>query len=318
MNVRTDRRVGQHRLVRSLLAGAVTALALVGPALPALAEERSATRNGMTLTVSKGSGLDPAGEKVRVRGSGYDRSKGIYVAFCVDNGPGRQPTPCGGGADTEGRSGNSVWISDLPPAYGTGLAQPYGEGGTFDVEISVRAQLNEDVDCRRVRCAVVTRADHTRSEDRSMDVLVPVEFGTPASAQRGASGEATPRQEAAGSSDPARRGAGARPDEGAAAQEPQGDASPDAAAAPSAAASPSSSPATDVPGEELGVQPDGTDEERSDATGVVTGTVDPLAAASDDDDRAALLVGAALLAALGGLVAGGYRVLTRRAAAAED
>jgi hypothetical protein len=315
MNVRTDGHVRQHRLSRLLLAASVAALALVGPALPAHAEERSTTRNGMTLTVSKGSGLDPAGEKVRVRGSGYDRSKGIYVAFCVDNGPGRQPTPCGGGADTEGRSGNSVWISDLPPAYGTGLAQTYGEGGTFDVEISVRAQLNEDVDCRRVRCAVVTRADHTRSEDRSMDVLVPVEFGTPTASPSGAPGEATPRQAPAASSEAAPRDAGAsRSDEGAPTQEPQSETSPDAAAPmPSA----SSSPATDVPDEEVAAQPDGTDQESEEEASVVTGTVDPLAA-SGDDDRGVLLVGAALLAALGGVVAGGYRLLMRRAAAAED
>lgn len=170
-------------LSRPVLAAALL-LPLVALAVPAHAQERSATRGSMTLTVSKATGLAVAGEKVRVRGSGYDTTKGIYVAFCVVNGPGEVPTPCGGGADTEGRSGNSVWISDFPPAYGTGLARPYGPGGTFDVEISVRAQLDEEVDCRTVQCAVITRADHTRSEDRSADVIVPVAFGAarPASA----------------------------------------------------------------------------------------------------------------------------------------
>lgn len=156
----------------------VACATLVVCAAPALADEGGSTsRDGKTLSVSKVAGLRVEGERVRVTGRGYDRSKGIYVAFCVDNGPGRVPTPCGGGADTEGRSGNSVWVSDLPPAYGTGLAQPYGEGGTFDVTIAVRAQLNDEVDCRVVRCAVVTRNDHTRSDDRSQDLAVPVSFG---------------------------------------------------------------------------------------------------------------------------------------------
>lgn len=156
----------------------VVPLALVALAAPASAEPRSTTRDGKTLRVSQGSGLAVDGQQVRVTGSGYDRSKGVYVAFCVVNGPGRVPTPCGGGADTEGDSGGSVWISDLPPAYGTGLARPYGEGGSFDVTITVRAQLDEETDCRVVRCAVVTRNDHTRSDDRSQDVVVPISFAT--------------------------------------------------------------------------------------------------------------------------------------------
>lgn len=139
---------------------------------------RSTTRDGMTLTVTPATGLDPAGRAVRVTGRGYDVNKGIYVAFCVDNGPGTTPTPCGGGQDQQGTSGNSVWISSFPPYYGTGLAQPYGEGGTFDVTIRVQAQLNDGVDCRTTRCAVVTRADHTASDDRSLDVAVPVDFTT--------------------------------------------------------------------------------------------------------------------------------------------
>ena len=156
----------------------VVPLALLALGAPASAEPRSTTRDGKTLAVSQGSGLAVEGQQVRVTGSGYDRSKGIYVAFCVDNGPDRVPTPCGGGADTEGDSGGSVWISDLPPAYGTGLARPYGDGGSFDVTITVRAQLDEETDCRVVRCAVVTRNDHTRSDDRSQDVVVPVSFAT--------------------------------------------------------------------------------------------------------------------------------------------
>lgn len=157
----------------TLLAGLVAAPVALGDS-----RTRSATRDGMTLTVTPATGLDPAGRAVRVTGRGYDVNKGIYVAFCVDNGPGKAPTPCGGGQDQEGTSGNSVWISSFPPYYGTGLAQPYGEGGTFDVTIRVQAQLNDQVDCRKARCAVVTRADHTASDDRSLDVAVPLDFTT--------------------------------------------------------------------------------------------------------------------------------------------
>lgn len=213
-------------------------LLLVATAAPALAEPGSATRDGRTLSVSKATQLAADGEVVRVRGTGYDRSKGIYVAFCVDNGPGRVPTPCGGGADTEGRSGNSVWISDLPPAYGTGLAQPYGEGGSFDVQISVRAQLNDDVDCREVRCAVVTRNDHTRSEDRTQDVLVPVTFGasTPRPVAAAPRAERTPAAAAPRPTTAAPQGEAA-PATSEAATAPTGlDASTGASTAPASAA----------------------------------------------------------------------------------
>ena len=166
---------------RGLAALVVVGCVGVPAALPATADSRSrsATRDGMTLTASPAVGLSASEASVRVTGTGYDVNRGIYVAFCVDNGPGKVPSPCGGGQDRDGSSGSSVWVSSFPPYYGTGLAQPYGQGGTFDVTLRVQAQLAEDVDCRRVRCAVVTRADHTASDDRTLDVAVPVEFTTP-------------------------------------------------------------------------------------------------------------------------------------------
>lgn len=137
-----------------------------------------------SLTVSSTQGLDPDGETVTVTGAGYDEARGIYVAFCVVPPPGQTPTPCGGGADLSGEGGASRWISSNPPDYGVGLAEPYGPGGTFTVQITVNAQLSEQIDCRQVQCAVVTRSDHTRLSDRSLDVIVPVFFdaGPPPSA----------------------------------------------------------------------------------------------------------------------------------------
>ena len=130
------------------------------------------------ITVTPAGGLRPGGDTVRVTGSGFDVEKGVYVAFCVDRGPGVRPSPCGGGMDTTGTGGGSVWVSSDPPPYGRGLAVPYGPGGTFTVELSVSARIG-DHDCRKVRCAVVTRADHTRTEDRSQDTRVQVGFAGP-------------------------------------------------------------------------------------------------------------------------------------------
>ncbi|MGI5425727.1 hypothetical protein [Streptomyces sp. CA-179760] len=162
--------------------GAVAAL-IVPAAAPAVAAGGSATGpEGQKLAVSKSSGLKTAGETVTVTGSGYNTEKGIYVAFCVDNGPGRTPTPCVGGVDMSGESGASAWISSDPPSYGEGLAKPYGgsgHDGTFSVKLKVRAK-DANTDCTKtgVTCAVITRNDHTRGGDQSQTVRVPVAFGS--------------------------------------------------------------------------------------------------------------------------------------------
>ncbi|WP_229067561.1 hypothetical protein [Actinoplanes sp. DH11] len=142
------------------------------------------------LTVSKTKGLDRAGETVTVTGRGYDVDKGIYVAFCVDNGPGVMPSPCGGGADMTGGSGTSAWISSNPPSYAEGLAKPYGKGGSFTVSIKV-SQMIGDVDCALRGCAVVTRNDHTRTADRSQDKRVAIRFA-PATTGKPAATAAAP------------------------------------------------------------------------------------------------------------------------------
>jgi hypothetical protein len=147
------------------------------PATTTSADGRSTTDGRRTLTVSKARGLNPAGETVTVDGSGYDTEKGIYVAFCVVPAPNQTPAPCGGGQDRSGSSGESIWISNNPPIYARGLTKKYGAGGTFRVQVHVQAALNDNVDCRKVTCAVVTRNDHTRSSDRSQDIFVPLQFG---------------------------------------------------------------------------------------------------------------------------------------------
>lgn len=128
------------------------------------------------LQASRTADLDPAGERIVVSGHGFDVHKGIYVAFCAVPPPGTAPGPCGGGEDRAGATGASAWISSNPPPYGVGVATPYGPGGTFTVELSIQPVINATTDCRRIRCAIATRNDHTRSSDRSQDLLLPVAF----------------------------------------------------------------------------------------------------------------------------------------------
>ncbi|BFO13829.1 hypothetical protein SHKM778_02170 [Streptomyces sp. KM77-8] len=156
---------------------------MLAVASPAAAASSATGPEEQRLSVSKSSELDPAGETVTVSGTGYDTEKGVYVAFCVDNGAGKTPTPCVGGVDMSGESGASQWVSSNPPSYGEGLAEPYkgkGHEGSFSVRIKVRAKdANTDCTASGVKCAVITRNDHTRGGDQSQTVRIPVTFRGP-------------------------------------------------------------------------------------------------------------------------------------------
>lgn len=175
-------------LLTLLVAGAAVLLG-AGPAAAAGGPD------GQQVTVSRSSNLDPAGQSVTVAGSGFDTSKGIYVALCVDNGPGSQPSPCIGGVDMEGAGGSSAWISSNPPAYGEGVALPYtgtGGSGSFSVTLTIAAK-DGFTDCLDPAvapngCVLGTRADHTRAGDRSADVRIPVSFATAGSGSTDAAG----------------------------------------------------------------------------------------------------------------------------------
>lgn len=144
------------------------------------ADGRTSTDGTRTLTVSRADAIDPAGEVVTVTGSGYNEEKGIYVAFCVlPESRETAPTPCGGGIDLTGETGASRWISSNPPSYGQGLAEPYDPNGSFEITLAIGPRINDDLDCREVRCGVVTRSDHARTSDRSQDIIVPVSFLQP-------------------------------------------------------------------------------------------------------------------------------------------
>lgn len=153
--------------------------------------------SGQTLTVSQ-TALPLAGGTVSVSGAGYNVEKGIYLAFCKTPDPGQVPSPCGGGIDMTGASGGSGWISSNPPSYGKDLATPYGPGGTFTSTVAISPKISDTVDCTQVSCAVVTRSDHTRTQDRTQDVVVPVTF----SATAPAPGATTPATSASATSGP--------------------------------------------------------------------------------------------------------------------
>ena len=163
---------GVGAVVRAAVVVGVAVLAVGGRALA----DDGATDGTRTLSVSQSTDLAADGQSVVVSGVGYDRTKGIYVALCVMTPPGTRPSPCGGGIDRAGMSGASEWISDTPPSYAVGLARAYESGGSFRVSITVGPRINAVIDCRAVKCAILTKNDHTLNDDRSQDVQIPVTF----------------------------------------------------------------------------------------------------------------------------------------------
>ncbi|GAB1818179.1 hypothetical protein HerbRD11066_13430 [Herbidospora sp. RD11066] len=166
-----------------MLTAMIMAVAPVALVSAAWADVSATGPEGQRLTAAKAA-IDPAGERIRVTGTGYDLTKGVYVALCVDKGGGQAAGPCVGGVDMEGAGGGSKWISSNPPSYGQGLATPYtdqggGKGG-FDITLSLVAKDDIGTDCTAtgVTCVIYTRADHTRSADRTQDVKIPVTWGT--------------------------------------------------------------------------------------------------------------------------------------------
>ncbi|WP_413759389.1 hypothetical protein [Streptomyces sp. MMBL 11-3] len=177
------------RATRIAAVGAtVTALTvgLAGSASAATAT-RSVTVSGTTysLSLTAPDSLSAAGQNITVSGSGYNTLQGVYVGLCVvPEGvvPGdpstytSRPTPCLGGADQSGTTGASHWVSNL--GGGTvANSSAYGTGGSFTVSVHVNPNIGAGQVCGTdVDCAVVTRADHTGSGNRSYDVYLPVDF----------------------------------------------------------------------------------------------------------------------------------------------
>ena len=123
------------------------------------------------------------GEKLVVSGTGYDGSRGIYVAIClIPDEPSTKPGPCIGGVPaTEGEPvaegtvqyAASNWIND-DWAWKLFGARSYDdvETGTFTAYLEV----GDPGVCAETACGIFTRNDHTALGDRVQDLYLPVAF----------------------------------------------------------------------------------------------------------------------------------------------
>ena len=172
-------------LIALALVLTVSAPAAAAPAAPAAATPKPATGpSGQVLTVDASQQLED-GQMVTVKGRGYDLKVGIYATFCVMPEKGKKPESCGH-FDITGQNNQAVWISSNPPFYAALLVKNFDKvtkkvkgkkvsTGSFTVQVPVSKMIG-DKDCTVVKCAIVTRADHTRSDYRKADVVIPVSF----------------------------------------------------------------------------------------------------------------------------------------------
>ncbi len=159
------------------IASGLSALILLSAAVvPTQAKSNSSTVKGPTGQVLTVSATNvKSGQTVTVSGAKYNPKLGIYLAFCVVNAKGVVPGPCGGGVNTSGTASGSIWISSNPPSYGKSIAKPFSKSGGFKQSLTIPRYIGS-IDCAVVKCAVVTRADHTNSSNRKADVILPVKF----------------------------------------------------------------------------------------------------------------------------------------------
>ena len=148
-------------LISLMFLGTSTSSAITGP-------------HGEMLTASKVSGIK-TGQTIKVSGKGFDMTVGIYVEMCQVVPAGTLPSVCGGGVNMSGAGATSFWISSNPPSYGKNLAIPFKSGGTFTVNLKVQPQIGK-VNCLKTQCAIYVRADHTRTQDRTHDIKLPITF----------------------------------------------------------------------------------------------------------------------------------------------
>jgi hypothetical protein len=168
----------QKIFAKSLLGLVLVAAVGIGGSVPAQAAGSTSAKgkHGQTLTASITKGTLPVGEttNVTVSGKGYNTKTGIYATFCVMPEPGKKPETCGS-YNITGINSQAVWISSNPPFYASLLVKKFGKGGTFKVTLPITSTIGE-IDCTKVKCAIVTRADHTNPENRKADVIIPLTF----------------------------------------------------------------------------------------------------------------------------------------------
>ena len=174
-----------RKIVSSLLALAVAGgLSLTATNYASAAANSATGPIGQTLTVDSASNVDDM-QRLIVTGRGYDLKVGIYVTFCVIPPKGKRPELCGP-FDVTGQNNQAVWVSSNPPIYAIPLVKPFDtvtklvkgkklSTGSFTVKVPATRMIGSS-DCKVVKCAILTRADHTRSDYRKADVIIPVTF----------------------------------------------------------------------------------------------------------------------------------------------
>ena len=147
--------------------------------------------DGRTRTIDVDGTLDALspGDRIVVTGTGYDASRGIYVAICrIPDDAATKPGPCIGGVPDQGSQeveegavqyAPSNWIND-DWAWKLFGARSYDdvEAGTFTAYIEVGEPTAEGLDCTVERCGLYTRNDHTALNDRVQDLYIPVGFAS--------------------------------------------------------------------------------------------------------------------------------------------
>lgn len=149
------------------------------------------TRELMVHSAEPGGTVDMSalvpGDRIVVSGSGYDASRGIYVAICViPESADIKPGPCIGGVPTQEQSdvaegtiqyAPSNWIND-DWAWKLFGARSYDDvtTGTFTAYLEVGDPVGDGFDCRVDACGIYTRNDHTALSDRVQDLYLPVAF----------------------------------------------------------------------------------------------------------------------------------------------
>ena len=192
------------RKIFSVLTGLLAVVSLVLPGSSAIAAANAVSRQatakatpastvpnnsatgviGQVLTSDATKNLDDM-QKLTVSGRGYDLKVGIYVTFCVIPPKGKRPELCGP-FDVTGQNNQAVWVSSNPPIYAIPLVKPFDtitktvkgkkvSTGSFKVQVPATRMIGT-YDCKVVKCAILTRADHTRSDYRKADVIIPVTF----------------------------------------------------------------------------------------------------------------------------------------------
>lgn len=180
------------RITRAAAVTAVAAALTIGLATSASAApltvktRQTTTTDGDTynLTLAAPTTLSAQGQHVPVFGAGYNTDQGIFIALCVVpdsvdvDDPATytaRPTPClGRGAGDTSGAAHRVTNTDT----GTpGITSRYGPGGSFYATLKLKPQLADGTVCDiDVKCAIVTRADFTATNDRTYDLYIPVTF----------------------------------------------------------------------------------------------------------------------------------------------